>query len=454
MKKEPIGSQFYVVTPKPYIQHLQQITGFERLDVGKQHRIAGILSQTILTDNFSHRNGDGIFYPAELLKKHLGYRYKHIMRTFFDVDHTYRYDATDPDDNYTKRYTIKNDIYEIVTAYLDQRTLDPIEILVNGKPFRNGNAILQNDIYGTRKKSNVKLPNITAINTQNLHDLNVHLSKQYDALLNGSKLLQGKYGDISGDADKIEYYLRITNELIRLSNVKPVQYGYMPSIYRETSTGRLQGQGVHLQTIPKVIRNEVLRGLGYWNYDFDNCHYSALLQLSKKELSTVSFYNTHKTDFRKTISDDVGVTIKQVKTALISIIYGASDKEGYSISEIMQDKTDAFLNHELVNGLFQDIKDARQQIIADAPTARGKIKNAMDKTISADDDPKSILAHILQGIESQMLQAAITYDLPSTKVLLFDGWISDKNLNVSELENKVHQDTGFKVKISAEKLPT
>lgn len=449
------GDNQFTIVPKTYLETLRErATGFKYLDENQQIRLASIFSKYFLSDRYQHRNGEGIFYPKTVLEEQFGRDYRKIMRKFFQVDDKYRYNATDPKDNYTKRYQIKTGIGEIVNEFLKTRTNQQNEILVNGKPFRNGNAVSSRDINGNMKKSSIKLPNITRINVDNLHDLSVYLSRAYDTILEGGKPRKSKFSHITGDLDRIEYYIRIVNELLRLSNVKPIPHGYMPAYYRETSTGRLQAQGVHLQNIPKVIRLEAVRGLDYWQYDFENCHYSVLEQLSKNELPTVRYYNTHKNEFRSTIADDLGVSIKQVKTALISVIYGASDKKGYTISDIFGDETESFLNHAKIQGLFDDIKTARKQIINDMPVSRARIMNAMGKGISVDEDPKTILAHILQGIEANMLQSAIENDLQSVKLLLFDGWYSDKELNVLELENKVLSDTGFKVKIEAEKLHT
>ena len=58
--------------------------------------------------------------------------------------------------------------------------------------------------------------------------------------------------------------------------------GKMYQHYYEGQTGRVYSYGqTSIQTMKKEIRNLVLGGVGYWDYDVKNCHYTIMLELGK-----------------------------------------------------------------------------------------------------------------------------------------------------------------------------
>lgn len=456
------------IQPAPFVDYLlDRLPVLANLSAERRLRMIELISNEQLRKRYQHRKGRGITYPAEKLSDHFGNNYRSIMEQFFEIDDSYFHDPTNKARSYTKRYILRQDIKKIVDTFLQQRSAEPCKILVNGKPYRKrSNAISSRDINGSMKKNTAKISPPVPVNVENLHALERYLSRLYDTLTAGSKPRKSKFSHIYESIQQrsdnkfnelriTEIWLRITGELIRLSNVKPLEFGNLLQLYQETSTGRIQGKGIHLQTVPRQIRYEALKGKGLYQYDIDNCHYQVLDQISPIDLPAVKNYNRDKNAFRRAISERLGVDMDQVKTALISIIYGATDAEGYSLSDTLGDKTEQFISDQ--QNLFKDIKSARKLIIENADRTKrnqhGKfILNAVGKPISESEPANSKLAHILQGYEAFILNSILEIYSHNVRLLLFDGFISDTKLNASELEFQIKKQTGFSLKISEEKL--
>jgi hypothetical protein len=462
------------VSTDSYYQHLRKhVDGFRHLQDEKQLILGEIFKNQSLRDAFRHRKHRGYqFYPKTVLREQFGKNYRRITETFFDINHDYLWGQEDKKKNYTKGYKVKSEILETVADYIWESSHgNRSGLLINGKPYRRrGNGVSSRDINGNCRSCRVHMRPTIFINTENLHAKATKLSKAYDAMQSGREPntqgieafyshISGRYPDKTDRLDKIQWYTGIIFELLRLSNVKPLQHGEILQLYRETSTGRLQGQDLHLQTIPKLIRTEALRGLGLWLYDFDNCHYQILEQMANRHgisLPMVKKYNTDKNAFRGAISDELGVSIDQVKKALMSIAYGAVANTGHAISKTIGDKDREFLNHPFVTGLFSDIRECRNELIDNAERKRSRtgyrIMNDAGKGISEDEDKKTILAHLLQGAEAAMLNSIINAHEDSMYLLLFDGWISNERMDVEALETQVKNDTGYTIKITEEKV--
>lgn len=458
------------IQPAPFVTYLRErIPKLATLPPDQQLRIIQLISSEPLRIRYGHRNGEGITYSAENLYQHFGKAYRSKMKQFFNCDESYFHDPTNTARSYTKRWIIKDEINDIVNEYLQVRSGEPIEILINGKPYRTRkNAIYSRDINGSMIKNTAKIAPPVPVNVENLHSLERYLSKLYDTLTNGSKPRKSKFSHIYDEIKKrsndeidemarTETWLRITGELIRLSNIKPLQFGNLLQLYQETSTGRLQGKGIHLQTAPRPIRYEALRDQGLFQYDIDNCHFQIFEQISPVPTPTIHNYNMDKKALRTSIAETLGVSVDSVKRSLLSIIYGATDAEGYTLSDTLGDKTDQFLNLPEIVSLFKDIKTARKQIIASAGRYQNQhgsfILNVIGKKIPDTEPANSLMAHILQGYESQMLNSILDIHSDNVRLLLFDGFISDTKLNAAELEFQVQKSTGIRIKISEEIIP-
>ena len=465
-----VSRQVISVYPQTFYNHLiQNVPHIAALKPAHQCRIIRILSDQALQERYRHKRGQGIFYPSTTLRKHFGKNYKAITRRVFNVDDSYWHEPGKPEDSFTKTYTIKPEIRNVVNEYLVSREATPDRIIVNGSPYTpRRNAIAKLDNNGMKKQTSAEIAPPVPINVQNLQDVERYLSKLWDNLSHGRsprtgpfqhlyEAIQERSENFGEELDRTETWLRITGEMLRLSNVKPLPFGYMLHLYQETSTGRLQGQGLHLQHVPSPLRYEALRGQGLYLYDFDNCHYSVLEQLSPHNLPTVNAYNADKTAFRQTIATDLGVTMGQVKKALIAIIYGAVNGEGYTVSDIMGGNASAFLEHPHIAGLYKDVKASRRDIIANAKRSENQhgtyIINTMNKAIPDTEKPATVLSHILQGVESAMLDAILEQHGEAVRLLLFDGFISSEELDPEELQDLVQNNTGFRVKIDGKKLP-
>lgn len=227
--------------------------------------------------------------------------------------------------------------------------------------------------------------------------------------------------------------------------------------YEESTTGRLYGTGNHLQNTSRIVRQCAL--YGQYDYDFDNCHYAIFEQLASRQgydLAHIKEYLSNKRQVRESLSTNLNIPIKDIKQALISLIYGASIrlKEGRSQALIRLlgiNKAKRLVRDPLFRGIALDIRKAKKAVIAQYKKARGLVNAAnkrLDKSSTTDE-----LAHILQGHEVQMLNVAIKHYGDHITLLQHDGFTSPNgDICTDELSGLIESETGFKMAISKEHL--
>lgn len=95
--------------------------------------------------------------------------------------------------------------------------------------------------------------------------------------------------------------------------------------------------GLNLQQVKKEVRAAALSG--QWAYDV-NCAVFALFASVAHELTDTPYYNLYyyvhnRTEIRKFIADETGLTVDQVKQALISVGFGARAKVSDNLAVVM-----------------------------------------------------------------------------------------------------------------------
>lgn len=234
--------------------------------------------------------------------------------------------------------------------------------------------------------------------------------------------------------------------------------GWIPQRYKQCGTGRLYGIAKSLQNCCKEVRESALNGC--YGYDISNCHYAILAQLTNVETTTMDDYLKRKPEVRIQLSKELDLTIKEIKTILISLIFGASlgaYKPGKAISDIA--KTEAkyktVVSNNIIKSLHAEISTSAKEIIKDSLIKggrySGKVKNAVGLVCSSREKAKQ-LSHILQGYEVKALEAIVSIIGVDTAVLLHDGIGAYSEHDLHELEQAIRVQTGLDLTLESESI--
>jgi hypothetical protein len=240
--------------------------------------------------------------------------------------------------------------------------------------------------------------------------------------------------------------------------------GWIVHQYRQTQTGRLQGIGVNLQSAHRLIKKAALNG--QFGHDFANAHIEIFRQLAGRaglELESVAYYLAHKNEVRLQLAERHGLTLKEAKTCLIQLGYGArrSMREKDSIpKEIGLERARSLYQDQLVLDLQEDLRLGRATVLKAWPRERGRIVNlfglpfrgkaSRDGTLRATASMR--LAHILQGVEARMLHVVVSAYRDALVLLEHDGWTSPRQLDKAEIEQLIAAETGFQMRLEVEQI--
>ncbi len=245
--------------------------------------------------------------------------------------------------------------------------------------------------------------------------------------------------------------------------------GCVPNNIQMSAAGRLYGP--FLQNCLKVVRMVALHG--HWNYDFQCCHHRIFQHHAKLygiPCPVLDQYNLDKDQFRIDLADELEVSVEQVKSTLLALGYGAGITSWRFVStddpnkplEMMRAAIHQILGPEAfekakmsekITGLRSELTAISDRMLAEAKTVKGKglLINARGLPLPLkDENGKDIhkakqKAHIVQGIESQLLISLISSLTENRKsgreyfvVLgLHDGCVSRVKRNLKQLEEAV-----------------
>ena len=357
----------------------------------------------------------------------------------------------------SKGYKLMPDVQQIKNDYLVPRKQRLTKFIdTNGCALRTMlNAIDSKDIEGVTATAwkNAKVLNKTPVNMENLTLLYNHLQH-----------LEGPTSDLFANTNDAEAnrLLAAVGQLYKLASVDISGHGYVMHRYAESNSGRLYAKGVNLQNGPRLIRQAALQG--FYDYDFENCHYTIISQLARRygvEVLAIDNYLANKAQVRQQLATEAGITQGQVKVCLLMIMYGAGLVPGRTQDaiprEIGEEAAERLRSNPLFSGIRQDMKKARKVILSNwKPKPRcSTLVNAMDKRIKKEVDGKKVsdkklLAHLLQGIEAQALKALIDMMKDNVVLLLHDGFVTKDQQDIAAMERRVKEVTGFDMSISGQ----
>jgi len=272
-----------------------------------------------------------------------------------------------------------------------------------------------------------------------------------------NKLKDGQMDLFAGDSHKdID---AINDRLGRLMDGAHPQDGRLGIIHRyeEAPAGRLFAQGVNLQNSRSEIKEVILSG--HWEYDIENCHYTILHHMARAvrlTLPHISHYLDNKKAVRNQIAAEVGIGDAETKTCLTSLLYGSTESE-WKLAAVPKvvgiDAARRLYKHPIYRALKGDVGKARKKILAKWPRSRLRLENAMGKWISEEEAHRSILAHLLQGVEAKMLEVVrLLYPGQQIQLMQHDGFTSNVRLDVDVMQAAILEQTGYSIKLEEKRL--
>ena len=267
--------------------------------------------------------------------------------------------------------------------------------------------------------------------------------------------------------------------LREMSDNEVLNKGYIYKHYYYNKTGRVYTDGnISIQNMYSDLRDIVFGGLGCWDYDISNCHYTIMKQLMHyyniKGGDSFQYYIDNKKQIRKTLSLKLGVSESKVKSVIISILYGSQKtiNENCEITKILgQDKHRELLKDAFIQQLFDDRetltdniikiteKEPKQhQYLQICGARKPYYKNIRNRRLLFTDSNgkktprRKILGHLLQGLESKILDIIIgEVGRDKIKVLIHDGFICDGRIDENKVITAVHNE--LQIEIEFDKKP-
>lgn len=270
----------------------------------------------------------------------------------------------------------------------------------------------------------------------------------------------GTKGGIHKARARAELVRRQARYMLEAARQSGVAGFVLPLVYIEAVSGRLYSEGnPSIQGACREVKHAALHGCH--EYDLENAHYQLLRQMAPEcRLPAVDAYLSDKAATRQAIADEARVTIKQAKTVIISLIYGAELKpiKGCAIAdEVGVDAAARLCASQTMRALNADVTAARAAIVEQykAQTLKiGVVVNTAGRalTLGAKVKDRHILAHILQGAESECLRACMDVAGGALVLPQHDGFASRVRLDMGKLSGAIRLRTGFDLELSEDVL--
>lgn len=437
--------------PEDFIKKLRrELHGFSKLSVGQQAKL-GIYIFHAGSPRRQHKldSAWSSFGYKELSADFGRNGFKRINDSLgvFEVSKNWHHSR-----GATKRYRLTAPVLAIRTSFLKPRKKALTRLVTaNGKYLRNmPKPIDSKDTDG-----------ITATSWREAKVLNkipMHLDVLLQAHACLSRLKVADTADMFAVAqgEDIAYLTDTIEKLLVMARTDVAGRGYLMHRYIESQSGRLYAKGFSLQTAPRVIRKAALHGL--YEYDFENCHYAIFSQMASRhgyDCQAIRHYMANKRLVRVGIANRVGISEQEAKQCLLAIMYGARTTEWHenAIPRLLGRCMATRLYQDAqFDAIAQDIRQGRQAIIQGHPRRRTTLVNAMNKRIRLDQGSDKILAHLMQGIEAKALRVAIDLYPIDVVLLMHDGFITTRPVDMVSLEAAVREITGYDLVLTGEQI--
>jgi hypothetical protein len=262
----------------------------------------------------------------------------------------------------------------------------------------------------------------------------------------------------AGDADAavvradVERAIETIDKVCRIAMTDVAGEGHVAHHYEEADSGRLYPTGISLASAQTVVKDAALTGC--WEYDVSNCHYAILAQMAANFGHTcmaIDDYLKNKVAIRADIAKGADISVRQAKTCLVALIYGARSSTWHENAiprEIGEDAAERLYATPLYKGLSGDIAKSRAVILSKCLKARtGSIVNAFGKSISGTKRPEQQMAHLLQGVEAKALQAVVNGYPDDIVLVQHDGFVSSNKLDANAISGAIYAATGYRLEL-------
>jgi len=369
---------------------------------------------------------------------------------------------------WARGYRLARDIQAAVSEYLRRvdESLPPLITRAGRQILTPPRAVASEDHRGRAPKAwaNAHVSNNVPVDFQLLLTYDAHLQRY---LRTGGRLVAGALVPFTEEElQTIEQRVYILARLIALANSNLGRRRCIPHRYEEAGCGRLYATGVNLQSAPREIRDAALHGS--WDYDFSNCHYTIILQLALRhglDLPEVRWYLDNKKAVRQAFAARVGTDEDTIKTCLLAPIYGARSTlwSGAEIPQLLgEDRARKLYADPQFRALKADVARARKVILRRADVRQGRLFNAVGSSIPVRETegprwgkrrkPAELFAHIVFGVEAQLLRVVVDAYTDDVLLLMHDGFVSRRQLEVNDLEDLIRQRTGFSMKLDEDPI--
>lgn len=417
-----------------------------------QHAIASLIWQASIKSREHSKYDGAVFFTYKELEKKFGRGKFPAINQRLDMFEMLREDYTK---SYARGYKLKPDIAVAQQKMLKHiRTHRPAVMLMleDGRYMRKvPEAVASKDMSGitASKWEGAKQLLPTPVDIERLRDLLQWLERQIKA--NTKDLFSAV------DVESLRRLEEVAGKILAMASFDiSGTRGLVIHHYVEADSGRLYAQNINLQTAPRLIKQTALHGL--WEYDIENCHYSIFNQMAHRagfEAENIKSYLAHKKDTRQGIADRMDISFEQAKVCLLAIMYGARASEFHENAipdAIGQAAAKRLFKDAVFKGIHEDIKKGRQIILAAQTSSRGTICNAIGKTISDKESAPKRLAHLIQGVEASILKEILKLYSSDLVLLQHDGFASKRPLDVRLMEQAIHDNTGYCMKLEGEQI--
>jgi hypothetical protein len=266
--------------------------------------------------------------------------------------------------------------------------------------------------------------------------------------------------------------------LILVSYIEKLKDG-LPITYSVANTGRLHHP---LQNIKKDIRAYLFDD--WYSYDIRACAPAILKQLYYKlepleALPAIEVFIQRRTEIREKIAIQTGLPEITIKRALTGLFFGLTVPSQKQVSWDIKTTQDTFKFSMLIafgpevtgkllsNELFNEIviecqKKIMRRIARHLREEQTRINGTViELTNSAGGikrfnrwNTRQAVAHTYFGYERQVIDVVSEHlnKLGASYLLIHDGWLSNKQIDMKQLEQEINDQLGFDLSIDESRL--
>lgn len=254
----------------------------------------------------------------------------------------------------------------------------------------------------------------------------------------------GKPGNSDSYEQKLTRNLQVALQLLELAE-EDTDGTYLREYWEEIDSGRMHGHGLSLQRVPKEVRHAAL-GRCY-RYDFKAASYALMTSLAEEidpTLKTAALreYVKHRSNIRKRVAADVGISEEWMKSVFTSLGFGAEliDNPRKSIrGKLGPEKYQRLIANSEFVAIVKQLEQVSNTIVKAFGTGDfeffGRTYSAINPKNQRKRNKRQLLAWVYQCMERAALDAFVetvpeTYEV---KLLVHDCVYLDRPLTLPVL---------------------